>query len=377
MRVRQGPWLVCVALLLAWLIGAPSAWAAAQIMVPRGWAERGEAPPEAQRRAERWREALGLRLAQVVASREEDRFAETAAVFESASPVHEAVFASQQDALKTLSSIVAPIVGAEPPKRTELRTLNSGVQLVWAQWAQDDLIYECVLAPSGENSSVIVFSVQARDLDEQRTTIDNMIAGLEGVTAPMPAFSVNSWRMGSILTWLALALLLHAIMLTFVDRDRDHKQAGTRASAILLGLVVVGTIGSYFYIAPSEAALTYAGSTVTALVSWIGVAGLVVSGVHFLLASRYDQGVVRSAPSSGVYASGTYSSTDLIRSSITRTNMRLRAEDIAAGSGAWVRENPREASGQSPAAAESASGAPVAGASQSARIVIDDAEREG
>jgi hypothetical protein len=91
---------------------------------------------------------------------------------------------------------------------------------------------------------------------------------------------------------------------------------------------------------------------------WIGVIGLIVAGVHFLLASRLDRGQVQSAPKSGAFASGIYSSADL-RSSVSRPDLRGaggRTPDELEQSSSWSRPHPN--------------------ASQSQRIVIDEAERE-
>jgi hypothetical protein len=352
MREWRSRWsILAVLLLAAWTITSwPTiAHAAARVIAPNNWGESAAAAPEAQRRARSWQDALGLRLAQVISAPANDRFAETVAVFERSDPLSEDAFASEAAAVQALSDAVANVVGSEPPEQSEMRSVASGEQLVWARWTVDDLSYECVLAPSGETATIVIAAVLAAHAEAERPTLTAVFEQLEGVSAPMPSFSLLGWRLGSIIMWLALGLGLHAAMLQLADRDNDHGQAGMRASGINLPLVVIGTLVAAVLLREREPALIHAGSSVAGLAVWIGVAGLVVVGAHFLIASRLDRGQVRSAPSSGAFASGTYMTSDVLRSSASRSGMRRATDE-------------RERS---------------AGASQSqSRIVVDDAERE-
>ena len=124
------------------------------MFAPTGWGESAAAAPEAQRRASRWQDALGLRLAQVISAPANDRFAETIAVFERSEPVPEDAFASEAAAVTELANAVANVVGTEAPEQSELRSTQSGEQLIWAQWIVDDISYECVLTPSGETATI-------------------------------------------------------------------------------------------------------------------------------------------------------------------------------------------------------------------------------
>jgi hypothetical protein len=336
-------------LLAAWMIASwPAiAQAAARVFAPTGWGESAAAAPEAQRRASRWQDALGLRLAQVISAPANDRFAETIAVFERSEPVPEDAFASEAAAVTALATAVANVVGTEAPAQSELRSTQSGEQLIWAQWIVDDISYECVLTPSGETATIVVAAVLASDAEAERPTLTMVFEQLEGVSAPMPRFSLLGWRLGSILVWLALGVGLHAVMLQLADRDDDHGYAGVRASGINLLLVVLGTAGAAVLLRERELALLHAGSSVAGLAVWIGVMGLVVVGVHFLIASRLDRGQVQSAPASGAFASGIYSTGDVMRSSVSRSNMRRVPDDTGAGA-----------------------------SQHRGRIVVDDAERE-
>lgn len=323
--------------------------AAARVIAPSGWGESASAAPDAQRRASRWQEALNLRLAQVVSAPDTGRFAGTVAVFERPGFVSEQMFASEAAAVTALVTAVTAIVGDDPPEQSELRSTNDGATVVWGRWTIDDLSYECVLAPSGGNASVVVAAVLASEAASQQPILTAIFAGLEGVSAPMPRFSLLGWRLGSIFTWLALALGLHAAMLPFGDRDHDHGQAGRRAAQLSLALVVLGSGLAVALLREREQALLHAGSSVSALVVWIGVSGMIVVGLHFLIASRVDRGPVQSAPSSGAFASGVYSNADLLRSSVPRSRVRPQ-----------VARQP-----EIPVAAQS-----------SARIIIDESERE-
>jgi hypothetical protein len=334
-------------------------------VIASDWRESSEAAPEARRRASRWTDALGLRMVQVLSTEPDDRFAETIAVFERNEPIAADVFAQPEQAIASLSEMVGGLVGTTPPIASELRTLASGERIVWAQWIVDDLAYECVLAPSNDSASLIVVAVLADQLDTERAELDRIYASLEGVTAPMPAFSLPVWRWAPLALWATLALGLHMLMLRFVDRDGDHWQAGTRAVAILVPVVFIGTLMVRSLLLERELALTHAGTSVTGLVTWIGVLGLCVVGLHVLLAQRADRGVVRSAPASGAFASGTYSTSDMVRSTIQRAALR----DPSASSGSWARPqrlDPDDSShlfGTEP------------GIGESQRIIIDDAER--
>jgi hypothetical protein len=318
------------------------------------WLESSDAAPDARRRAGRWAEALDLRMVQVLSTDADDRFAETIAVFERSAPIPEQAFATQEQALASLAGMVGELVGTTPPVASELRTLASGERIVWAQWIVDDLAYEFVLAPSGETASLIVVAVLASQLSAERAELDGIYASLEGVTAPMPVFSLPIWRWGWLALWLALAAGLHVLMLAFVDRHRDHGQAGIRAAGLLVPVIVVGTLIARALLIDRELALTHAGASVTGLVTWIGVTGLCVAAVQVLLAQRVDRGVVRSAPASGAFASGTYSTADMVRSTIQRAAIR----DPSSSSGTWARSQrlPDDTS-------------------DSQRIIVDDADR--
>ncbi|KIG16733.1 hypothetical protein DB30_04206 [Enhygromyxa salina] len=321
------------ALVIAWPVVAR---AAARVVAPLGWSESARAAPAAQRRAGEWKDALGLRLEQVLSERDGDLFAETVAVFERPEPVTEQVFSTDAAAIEALASVVAPIVGEQPPEAAQIREISNGERVVWARWSVNELVYECVLAPSGSTATIVIMAALPNDFGFQRERLDEIVASLEGVTAPMPRFSLVSWLVGAVLVWLAMALALHAVMLAFVDQDHDHKQAGTRASLVLLALVAVGTVAAYMTLGDREAAIIHSGGSLNGLTVWILLAGIIVAGGHFLITSRLDRGVVRSAPETGAFASGTYGTSDVLRSSITRTNMRMRTEDLAATSGSWV-----------------------------------------
>lgn len=353
-RVRDRLAWCLLMILLVSLLADPAR--AAVRVVATDWLESGDAAPDARRRASRWTEVLGLRMVQVLSTDADDRFAETIAVFERGEPIPADGFASPEQALASLSGMVRELVGSQPPIASELRTLASGEQIVWAQWIVDDLAYEFVLAPSGESASLIVVAVLASQLATERAELDRIYASLEGVTAPMPAFSLPVWRWGSLALWLALAAGLHLLMLAFVDRDRDHRQAGMRAAGMLLPVILIGTLIARKLLVERELGLVHAGTSVTGLVTWIGLTGLCVAALLVLLAQRADRGVVRSAPASGAFASGTYSTADMVRSTIQKAAIR----DPAASSGEWAR--PRRLSLDDET-------------SDSQRIVVDDAER--
>jgi hypothetical protein len=334
----RGPrvWLsVLVVPLLALLLVLPLlAEAAARVVSPPRWGESSAAAPEAQRRAGRWKDALGLRLVQVVSASDNDRFAETAAVFERNGPVSLEVMASEATAIDELARAVANVVGSGSPEASGLRATATGASVAWARWIVDDLAYECVLAPSGDSSSIIVIAVPADERTEHSATIDLIIDKLEGVSEPMPRFSLAAWRVGAVFLWMALALALHAAMLRFVDQDDDHATAGRRAALINLVLVGIGSVAAHVTLSTRELAIVHSGSSVAAMTTWIVVAGIVVVGVHFLISSRFDRGVVQSAPSTGAFASGTYSRTDMMRS-MSRSGVRPRMADLAESSGTW------------------------------------------
>jgi hypothetical protein len=358
--------LVWALLTLFVLVLTASPARAAVRVVAADWLESGDAAADARRRASRWTDALGgLRMVQVLSTADDDRFAETIAVFERAQPIPARAFATPEHALASLTELVGELVGTEPPIASELRTLPSGQQIVWAQWIVDDLAYEFVLAPSGESASLIVVAVLASQLSTTRAELDAIYGSLEGVTTPMPAFSLPAWRFGSLGVWVALAIGLHLLMLAFVDRDRDHRQAGFRAAAILLPVIVVGTLIARALLVERELGLIHAGTTTTGLLTWIGVSGLCVFALLVLIAQRVDRGVVQSAPASGAFASGTYSTADMVRSTIQKAAMR----DPSSSSGTWTRTR-RPGHDMT-----DLSMGPEESVSSGRRIMVDDAER--
>lgn len=320
-----------LALLLAWPLLAQ---AAARIVSPPSWGESRAAAPEAQRRASDWKEQLGLRLVQVVSSSDSDRFAETAAVFERSEPVSLEVMQTEATAIDELARAVVNVVGSEPPEESGLRSTATGASVAWARWIVEDLSYECVLAPSGSSSSIIVIAVPASERTEHAKIVDRIIDSLEGVSEPMPRFSLGAWRFGALLLWSALALALHAAMLRFVDQDHDHATAGRRAALLNLVLVGIGSVAAHVTLTTRELAIVHSGSSVSGMTAWIVVAGIVVVGVHFLISSRFDRGVVQSAPSTGAFASGTYSRSDMMRPR-SGSGVLPRVSDLAETSDVW------------------------------------------
>ncbi len=345
-------------LVIGLLASSGPAHAAVRVAASQTWLESNDAAVEARRRAGRWSEALGLRMTQVLSSGPDDRFAETVAVFERAEPLPEAVLDDETRALARMSELVGAVVGFDDPEALELRTLDSGAKIVWARWIVDDLAYECVLAPSGETTSVVIMAVLADELPRQRAALDQALVGLEGVSQPIAEFSLPAWRWGSLALWLILAAGLHASMLAFVDRERDHRQAGHRAALLLLPVVVLGCVAAWLWLRGQEPAVLAAGTSVPKLLGWIGVWGLAAVAGLLLVASRFDRGLVRSAPASGAFASGTYSTADLLRSSTTRSGVRRGAGKGGAGAGSRAADPPA-----------------VVGSGSGQRIVIDDEER--
>lgn len=309
------------------------AFAAAKVVAAPGWYESSEAAPEARRRAGRWADALDMRMVQVLSTDADDRYAETIAVFEHAEPIPAARFDDEVSAQATLAAMAEGLVGTQAPEQSGMRETASGHAIAWAQWIVDDVTYECVLAPSGTSASLVVASMLTGERERERAEFDAIYADLAGVSAPLPSFSLVGWRLGGLALWIALALALHGVMLRFTDRERDHRQAGLRAAGLLALLVAIGTPIARGLLVQRELALQVAGTSIGAMSTWIAVAGLSVVGLHVLLAQRFDRGLVQSAPATGAFASGTYSTADMVRSTIQKAALR----DAAASSGAWAR----------------------------------------
>ena len=353
-------------LLVVFLVSLIASSASASVeVIASGWRSSAEAAPEALRRASRWTDVLGLRMTHVLSTDPDDRFAETIAVFERPEPIPAHAFASPELALASLAPMVRDLVGSEPPLASELRTSTSGHSILWAQWIVDDLAYECVLAPSGDTTSLVVAVVLASELGQERAELDEIYEHLQGVTAAMPAFSLARWRFGTLALWLGLAALLHLSMLAFVARHHDHRQAGLRAAALLLPLVGGGTLLGRSMLLERELALHHAGASVEGLLMWIALSGVCVAALHSMIAQRFDRGVVRSAPATGAFASGTYSTADMVRSTIQKAALR----DPSASSGAWAR--PRRLDLDDSGLVRTTESE----SSDSQRIVVDEAER--
>lgn len=377
MRDRR---ILALAIAVLCLIGIGVAFpstarAAARIVAPAEWSESSHAGAEAQRRASRWREALGLRLTQVASSPGDDRFAETVAVFEHTEPVPESAFVSGERAIATLHDHVAPLVGDAPPTSSGLREVEGNVAVAWGRWVVDDVVYECVLAPSGETTTIIILAALVGESQQNRAAFDAIIDNLQGVTPAMPAMSINAWRIGSVLAWLALALMLHALMLGLADREGDHRQAGQWAAGLSLVLIAVGTTAAGMVLQSREPAIVHAGSSLVGLVAWIGVAGLCVVGIHLLLALRFDQSI-QSAPSSGTYSAESIRAAISSSAAESGAGPRWDEDDLTASSGQWLQQ--QAAREQLRATAEQAEragdGDPEPSASTSVKIVIDPSE---
>lgn len=314
--------MILAALLVA-LVAMRSATVAAEAAVipPSGWWVSSGAAPEAQRRADEWKRQLNLPITQVMSSPFDDRFRETIAVFQLPDPVRAEDFADETAAQALLQTTVTGIVGGATPNEHGLRQTGTGEAVAWARWTIDKISYDCVLAPSGEDSTLIVMAVRTSALEDHRNILDRVVRDLDGVTAAMPSFSLLAWRGGSIALWLILGLLLHGLMLRFVDTEGDHNQAGRRAATVNFVCVLVGSIAAYVTLGDLELALVHAGTSVGGTTAWVMASGICIAGLHFMVAAQLDRGVVRSAPTSGVY-SGTYSASG-IHASLSQSSMRL------------------------------------------------------
>ena len=313
--------------------------AAVELAVPSEWNVGGAAATEAQRRANEWSQKLNLPLEQVAASPFDDRFIETIAVFERPDPVSAATFDSDDAALALLSELARPLVGTGKPSEAFMRETLSGHRIAWGRWVRDDINYDCVLAPSGGTSTLVIMAVRANSLEDFRSTFEQATTGLVGVSEAMPSFSLWGWRAGSILVWVCLAFGLHTLMLRYVDHDRDHSTAGSRAALMLLPLFIVSGLVAYLGLGSRTLAIEHAGSSLEAVSVWVAVSGMCVAGVHYLVASNLDRGVVQSAPASGIYASGVMSSASMVN---------MRREDLSALSSANLRRRPDDDEPPSP-----------------------------
>lgn len=307
--------------------------AAVELAVPSEWEVGGAAATQAQRRANEWSQALNLPLEQLAASPFDDRFIETIAVFERPEPVSATIFDNDDAALAALAELARPIVGTGKPSEAFIRETLSGHRIAWGRWVRDDINYDCILAPSGSTSSLVIMAVRANSLEDFRSTFEQTTTGLVGVSEAMPNFSLWGWRVGSILVWVCLALGLHTWMLRYVDHAGDHSTAGSRAALVMLPLFLVSGLAVYFGLASRTLAIEHAGSSLEAVSVWVAVSGMCVVGVHYLVARNLDRGVVQSAPASGIYASGVMSSASMVNmrredlSALSSANLRRKAVD--------------------------------------------------
>lgn len=326
----------------------PLAWAKAEVVAPPGWWVSSGAAPEAQRRASEWKAALDLPIAQVMSSPYDDRFRETIATFTLPEPISAEAFADEASAYALLRTSAAGLIGEREAVASGLRETSSGATVVWGRWTIDKISYDCVLAPAGADATLLVMAVRADALADHRDLLDGVVRELEGVTAPLPKFSLWSWRIGSILIWLCFALGLHALMLRFSDTEGDHNQAGRRAAMITFGLVLVGAVVTYLGLAEHEFALEHAGSSRDALTIWVTVAGICVAGLHFLFAARLDRGFVQSAPASGVYATSGQAASSYIHASLSQSMKMAELSQTA-----MARPRPEQPPSDDPAKPES------------------------
>ena len=186
---RRISWLILAALLVALVTIRPgTAEAEAEVIPPSGWMVSSAAAPDAQRRASRWKDALELPMEQVMASPYDDLFRETIAVFTVPEPVSAVSFADATAAQALLQSKVSGIVGTETAKVFGLRQTGEGATVAWGRWTVDKLSYDCVLAPSGDDATLIVMAVRADALEDHRQLLDRVVRDLGGVTEAMPEF---------------------------------------------------------------------------------------------------------------------------------------------------------------------------------------------
>jgi hypothetical protein len=180
-----------------------------------------------------------MRMAAVMSTASRDDFSETLVVLEAATPLNASDLADEGLTAAVLARAAQPVIGTDDPPLTFGRELIGDKAVVYGSWQVDDLSYRIALAPWGPKHSMVVLVTRAAEEALYRSVFSDIVAGLDGVLAPVTPFALKTWRIGALVIWLVVALLAYLIVAAAADRAGDYVPNGRRTAFALLMLAVV------------------------------------------------------------------------------------------------------------------------------------------
>jgi hypothetical protein len=289
--------LVGAAVLFATLVVGTAALAApaeTPIAVPMGWTE--DADPRARARAQSW---LGedARVLALFSTGTRDEFAEVLAVIEL--PGAFDLEAARADELRrALPARLGPF------RETSVETDAGAIASVRARGESGDTVYDAVLVPSGATRRLVVLEVRKDELPLYRNTMNEALAGLTGISAPVRPFSIARWRWTAIVGWTIATTAAIAIALVRRPFGADARTIGRVLALACLVLAAISAVLVWQPLADHSDSLRLAGIGPTTLTAEIVSYGLIAALACWLAGTIVgrDEGRVASAPVSGAFA---------------------------------------------------------------------------
>lgn len=290
---------VAFALVLASATTSAAPPARSVVGVPVGWTD--DADPRARARVEAWRaETPGAKTLAVLSTRTVDEFAETLAVFELPGPFD--MSASADDELRR-----ALPKSFAPPDDASITTdviTTAPASVRGRGESSDGVAYDAMLVPSGQMRRLVVVEVRTHERPLYDTAMNEALAGLTGIAAPIVPFDATRVRATTIVAWIvgtALALVVA------MWRRPFGASARTIGRVLAMACVVLAALTAAFAWSPLEARsgeLRLAGISATTLTAELVTYGLLAAVCCWItgLVIGRNEGPVASAPTSGAFA---------------------------------------------------------------------------
>jgi hypothetical protein len=283
-------------LLLVALVGtaASAAPAGRPIAVPMGWTD--DVDPRARARVESWLDE-DARAVAVLSTSARDEFAEVLAVIELPGALD--LEAPRADELRR-----ALPAGLGVLTQTSIEIDTIAPASVRGRGESGDTVYDAVLVPSGTTRRLVVLEVRKDELPLYRSTMNEALAGLTGVAAPIRPFSIAPWRWTAIVGWTIATALALTIALVRRPFGTGARTIGRVLALACLVLAAISAALVWTPLSDHSDALRLAGIGPTTLTAEIVSYGLIAALACWLVGTIVgrDEGRVASAPTSGAFA---------------------------------------------------------------------------
>ncbi len=253
--------LLAAALTSAIAVAPGSVLAEVRAPTPAGWVADAAAPRPALAEADAWASATGLEVTQIAAPDEDDAFVESLVVLHDRRPLHPDALADETVALSILDELALQIFEPPDPATSHALVSVGDSVVLQARWQVGAATWDLVLAPAGAEHALIVLKTRSAAASLRGDLIDEVVSELEGVSAPIAAFPLATFRALLIGFSLGLGVIAHLLMLSMGPLRGDHLGASRRSSLVMVILTLLATGIVYASLGDSALPLSLAGTS--------------------------------------------------------------------------------------------------------------------